>query len=246
MKKAKIKILYVKITDGNVLIRFEKQTEDGIETGEFNSPDKPRKSFQDAYNDLVPHLVEICELPKEWAPDIVMSSLSISYKGERNTMGAVISATRTLRHSRTPMNISSPFKQINDSGADLQGDSQIFLSPAFLKVAGAVAGEAKLFMEGARVGDNQLKIFNEFENAGQKNSPQKELEEEIKEVESGTTDAIADDAPPKRIKTSDRIPASKTNIVEFEVTEKREKEFQAQTVKDLDVQKVPKKDKSKR
>ncbi len=202
MSRANIKITKVKVSD-EIEIHYEERRENGFGTVEFTSPDKPRKSFIDAFAALKSHLIEMCECPEEWEEEIEINSLSLNYKGERKTMGAVITATRKLLHSKIPMNLFTPHKTINEAGVALKGDGRLYLTPDCVTAIGVVTGEAKLFLDGARINDDQLTIFNEFEHeeSDEENS-QTEIEDEISAKRSvspetekvfGMGSAIADD-----------------------------------------------------
>lgn len=208
-KKATIKITKVKLSDDQVIIHYEERRDNGFGTVEFASPDKPRKSFVDAFATLKSHAIEMCECPESWQDEIEVNSLNLSYKGERKTMGAVITSMRKLIHSKTPMNLFTPFKNINEIGAELNGDGRLFLTPDCVKAIGVVTGEAKLFLNGARINDDQFEIFNEFDsdiNEGDEDD-QIEITDEIEGAKRGVTpetekvfgmkSAIIDDAPKK-------------------------------------------------
>jgi hypothetical protein len=190
MKKANIKVTYIKVGD-DIEIHYEERRENGMGTVKFSSEDKPRKSFTESFQALKTHVIDMCECPEDW--EIEVNSLSLNYKGERKTMGAVIAATRKLLHSKTPLNIITPHKTINEVGGG-KGDGRLFLTPDCVKIIGEVTGEAKLFLRGARINDDQLQIFNEFEDGEEVEDSQTDIEDEINnndtiQIGDGKTDA---------------------------------------------------------
>lgn len=232
-KKANIKIIKVKLASDEVVIHYEERRDNGFGTIEFTSPDKPRKSFLDAFYALKTHAIEMCECPESWEDEIEVNSLSLSYKGERKTMGAVIASTRKLLHSKTPMNLFTPFKNINDTGAELKGDGRLYLTPDCVTAIGVVTGEAKLFLSGARINDDQFEIFNEFNSdVEDSDEEQVDIEEEIETNRANSP--IVDDGP-----RGGKRSMSKETEEAFHIPP-------ANAATDLDVKKVPKRPKHKK
>ncbi len=165
-KKHEIKVTKVRISKENVTIEYNEITEDGTREVNFSSEDKPQQSFQKAVDDLRRHVIEICELPGDYHNDLSINSISLKYQGDKNTMGCVISAKKELLHSQTPFNIQTPYKIMNDTGVELQGDPLYYLTDECIQAIGSVTGEAKLYLDGNRLGNNQMKLEeNEFKIA---------------------------------------------------------------------------------
>jgi len=72
--------------------------------------EEPAPSFRAALDNLAPVMSELCELSKQDAERITMQGVSISYHGDHNRMGIILSGFKKLLHSTGVMVINSPLR----------------------------------------------------------------------------------------------------------------------------------------
>lgn len=149
----------VHIKSENVEIAYDELDDRGTRDIKVNWRHKPNKEFQDAMDALAEHVIDLSEFPDEWLPEIKVRSVSFSYEEENGTIGAVISATRELKHSTSPLNIHTPIKAESPGDVELAGDSKLFLSPQCVNALHVVRDRALDYLDGMHAGDNQEDMF---------------------------------------------------------------------------------------
>lgn len=76
-----------------------------------------------ALSDLAQDVLEMCEQPESYLDRITVKSVSFSYGGEKEVMGATISASMKLEYSNCPLNLNTPHKaseSYNEGEADVK------------------------------------------------------------------------------------------------------------------------------
>jgi hypothetical protein len=125
-----IRITKVKDKEGKVIIHYQQATPGGSD-GDWDDytmtcGSKARPEFYEAMNEMVKHVVDICELPRESADLITIGGVTCSYP--LDIMGATISAKLRLRKSNAPLILNTPFKtselytETGDPDSLLSGD----------------------------------------------------------------------------------------------------------------------------
>ena len=142
----------VKWSDDKVHIDYEILTERGIlDDYSVHCSQNPRPQFFLALNDLVKHVVTICELPEEYAEGLHCLGVSISYKDE--IMGAVISAKKVLAHCDSPLFINTPHMPEKPYGKN--AGNKVLPEKTILAIQVLIA-EAEEYLAGERA---QLTLF---------------------------------------------------------------------------------------
>jgi len=114
----------------------------------LTSKDKPRPEFDQALHRLIPHVIDICELPKPYKQGMEISGVSYSYGGDDETMGATITALKTLAATNAPLVLNTPHKPSApySEGAD---KSNCLTGEAVEHLEGVII-EAEKFINGDR------------------------------------------------------------------------------------------------
>jgi len=105
----------------------------------FSCSDEALPEFYVALDNMKIHVVELCELPKNYLDRIIVKGVSASHTDE-NVMGAVIIAAMQLKKSNCPLNLNTPYKP-SESYGEQQMPPEALLSP------GCVASLKTLFNE---------------------------------------------------------------------------------------------------
>ena len=102
-----MRITKVKYDGAKVRIEYEQAREVG-DPDEFslNCADRPVPEFEAALAALIDDVLEICELPPEYAKGIKVRGVSISWTND--VMGACVTALRTLQTANSPLVINTP------------------------------------------------------------------------------------------------------------------------------------------
>ena len=117
--------------------------------------DAPRPEFEQALASLAEHVVDLCELPETYIHRIAVKSVSFSYGGEAEVMGAVISAGMTLEFSNQPLNLNTPHKA-SDSYSAGPADEKQLLPGRCVKALDRLQDECMRYIMGDRA---QMQLF---------------------------------------------------------------------------------------
>lgn len=152
-----------KTSEGKIHLEYEKTNQQGKwDEHSMKSAQQPAPSFDKALEKLIPHVQEMCELPKDdhtFHPYEVRG-VSFSYAGENETMGATITATRKLNHSNAPLVLNTPHK-IEEPYADGADDLQVMTTDCLIDLV-SLQDEAEAYLNGKR---KQADLFAEPETA---------------------------------------------------------------------------------
>ncbi len=143
------RIRKIKLSDEKVKIEYEILAGDKIkEEYSLTSIDKPLPSFSKAMQVLAQSVVEICELPDIDINHITVYGVSFSYGGEKQVMGAVITAQKKLKKTDAPLNLNTPHKTEDFYGET--GNASQLLDDLTVDKLYAVMEEAKKYIDGER------------------------------------------------------------------------------------------------
>jgi hypothetical protein len=103
-----MRIRKVKFDGQRVEILYEQEKDTGMDEFSLKCTDKPLEKFVKAMDALRSHVADLCELPKKWGDNLEIRGVSFSYAGDKEVMGAVISALKPLGKSSCPLVINTP------------------------------------------------------------------------------------------------------------------------------------------
>lgn len=122
----------------------------------FKSNDRPKPELEKALQQMVKHLVEHSELPEEYKYDVTVRRVSLT-RDKNGHRGVVVSGSRDLEGSKSPLNISSPLFYEEWDSEEEAGDN------AELSVFSAECGEDIKRLEELVIayynGDRQQQVF---------------------------------------------------------------------------------------
>jgi len=146
-----IRIKKVKIgSDKKITMAYEQMNKSGSwDEYQFTCCDLARKSFYGAMEDLAKHVVEMCELPPEYIAKIEVRSVSVSYGGEKEVMGATISAGMKLENSNCNLNLNTPHKASESYSDGMADDKQLLPANCIVDLK-ALYAECELYINGDR------------------------------------------------------------------------------------------------
>ena len=150
----------VKITkEGKINIIYEKQMKSTWDEYSFICSERAKPSFYESFDKLLPYVIELCELPDEYKQRITVKSISFSYGGESEVMGATITAAMELEHSNTPLNLNTPHKPSEPyNSAQEEALPDQCLTDDCVTALYKLCDEANLYIDGER---EQTKLFQE-------------------------------------------------------------------------------------
>lgn len=128
----------------------------------LKSDEDPHPDFTKAMNSLSEDVMEIAEIPEkegEKSEDSV-SVGSVTFTWKEGDFGAVLSASRELEYSNTPLNINTPLKW-SEGKSDEEADEILLPSETINKLERLMT-EAERFLEGER---SQMKLNFQEEQA---------------------------------------------------------------------------------
>jgi len=129
--------------------------------GKFNnhsleSSDEPRPEFKKALAALKPHLIAMCEIEALDKKLIRVSGVSLSYKGEHDTMNAILTGMKSHKNSNGQLNLNTPLKPSeNMTGEDTAAEN--LLPETCVKLIKNLIGEAVIYINGDR-SQTELKL----------------------------------------------------------------------------------------
>lgn len=153
MRIKKIKV----INETKLRIDYDNKNSVGdIDKFSLISSEPAAPSFYAAIDSLSPFAHEMCELSASDKDLISAFAVSLSYNGEAETLGAVITARKTLKNSNTKLILNTPHK-LEDSLDDKQT-----LSEDCTTAINTVLSEAEKYVTGERA---QMDLFAGQETA---------------------------------------------------------------------------------
>lgn len=153
-----IRFKKIKITsEEKINIVYEKTNNSGkMDEYSMTCSDKARPEFYDVMQALATEVIDMCELPNDYIDRILVRSVSFSYGGDKEVMGATITAQMVLNKSNCNLNLNTPHKA-SDSYSDGDADEKQLLSADCIDALKALCAEAELYIDGDRA---QMKLFD--------------------------------------------------------------------------------------
>ena len=118
---------------------------------------RARPEFYDAMQELAPHACELLDLPEMWGNGVRITGITLSYGGENETMGAVMSGQKSLVRSSAPFCFNTPHLPAESYSGDEESDSPR-LEIGTVDAINALCDEAWLYVQGSR---EQMGLFDE-------------------------------------------------------------------------------------
>lgn len=156
----KIRIKKIKFTPTEkISIQYEKKNKKVHTWDEYSMTcaDLPRPQLRNAMQDLGPHIIEMCELPKNYLDRITVTGVSFSYGGDKDVMGATITSQMKLTFSNCDLNLNTPHKA-SESYNEYEADPKQLLTDDCIKVLDNLCAEIKLYIEGERAQINMFAV----------------------------------------------------------------------------------------
>lgn len=153
-----MRIEKVKITKYNQIHMKYTQGANNQDEYSFTCSEKARPEFYEALEALAEHVIEICELPKDYLGRIKARGVSYSYGGEAEVMGAVISASMELKESYQPLNLTTPHKASAMYNPETPDDDMQLLTSDCIDALEALQAECEAYIKGNRA---QGSLFKE-------------------------------------------------------------------------------------
>ena len=136
-----------------VLISYEEKGADGYDNYTLDSEDAPNPSLLKSLSDLASDVLYLCEIQGKQDFQVEVRSISFSYGGDKEVMGATISAGIALERSYCPLNVNTPHKA-SESYSEHEDPKQLLDESTIIKLK-LVQEEAIKFINGDRA---QLKM----------------------------------------------------------------------------------------
>ena len=135
--------------DVEVVVHYEEENGQGsMDKRTLESPEPPAADFLAALEGLAEWVVDICELGEEKTSAVKVGGVSFSYAGERDVMGATISAGLDLASHPAPWQINTPHKPSEPYSEG--GDASVCLASGCVRALKLVQARAVEFVEGKR------------------------------------------------------------------------------------------------
>lgn len=151
----------VKVTkEGKIFLIWEREIQSGnYDEYSMQCSDQARPEFYNAMTALNKHVVDMCELPDSYLDRITTKSVSFSYGGDEQVMGATISASMKLENSPAGLNLNTPHKACDSYNPEQPvEDPALLLSEKCVDDLDTLMDEAELYINGDRA---QMNLFDD-------------------------------------------------------------------------------------
>lgn len=140
------------------LIRWEEPGgSGGWDKREFESQDEPADEFGNALQALAEDVESMCEIPHDIMRGILVTGVTFSYGGEKEVMGATITAQRQLVNNPCAWNVNTPHKP-SDSYSDTPAPRDQLLQESTIAKLQVLMREAEGYIQGTRKQTSFLKV----------------------------------------------------------------------------------------
>lgn len=157
---SEIRIKKVKLNkDARIVMEYEKLVNDAYDRYRFISSEEAMPSFYNALKALGIHATELCELPESYVKRIEMRSVTFTYKGDEDIMGATMSSVMHLDHSESVISLNTPHKPsipYDPNATEPYGDK--CLSEKCVEALWNLERECQSYIKGER---SQIKLFDD-------------------------------------------------------------------------------------
>lgn len=160
----------VKVTkEGKIFLIWEREIQSGsYDEYSMQCSDPARPEFYNAMIALDKHVIDMCELPDSYLDRITTKSVSFSYGGDTQVMGAVISASMKLENSPAGLNLNTPHKACDSYNPEQPVENPaLLLSEKCIEDLDILADEAELYINGDRAQMNLFADDNGSTDAGE-------------------------------------------------------------------------------
>ena len=164
-------ITKIKIKQEHVSIEYDEgivvNDEELLNRYSIDSPEQPVSAFKDSFQNMDFHLIELCELcekPQDipiMCEDVNITGLSFKYKDNELT-SAVVTGTKQLAYSNSPLVLNSPNKSINVDG---DFNKMVHLTDPCIATLKSVIDHAKDYVKGERL-QIEIDLKEDDPNAG--------------------------------------------------------------------------------
>jgi hypothetical protein len=161
VSKKSMRIKKAKVTgEGRIVMIWEEANiKGGWDEYQLNCRDNARPTFYTRLQDLAQHVIEICELPVE-LNRVNVKGVSVSYGGDKEVMGATITAEYKLENSVCGLNLNTPHKA-SESYSDAPADPMQLLSDDCIEALEDFYDECYAYISGDR---ERMSLFDELKN----------------------------------------------------------------------------------
>jgi hypothetical protein len=151
---AQVRFTKVKVNkDGKVCLTYQKMNEKSEwDDYSMSCQAEAAPTFYRALKNMATYVVEMCELPEDYINRLMVFSVSLSYAGPADTLGAVISSKIALVKSNCPLILNSPHKtETPYSGAEPdEADPAALLPEGCNEAIALLCTEAEEYLNGKR------------------------------------------------------------------------------------------------
>jgi hypothetical protein len=149
----------IKVTkEGKIFLIWEREIQSGsYDEYSMQCSDQARPEFYSAMIALYKHVIDMCELPDSYLERITTKSVSFSYGGDTQIMGATISASMKLENSPAGLNLNTPHKACDSYNPEQPvEDPALLLSEECIEDLDTLTEEAEAYINGDRA---QMNLF---------------------------------------------------------------------------------------
>lgn len=137
----------VKVTKNDGITVVATHNEDGKSTDiSLHSDESPSPTLMVSLKKAIPLAIDICELKKD--SDIKMLGISVSYHGEDQVAGVIMTISKKLADGNTCITINTPLKYLERAG-DKTSEASI-LNTEDAAIIESIMLEGKEYLEGIR------------------------------------------------------------------------------------------------
>jgi hypothetical protein len=143
-----MQITKVKFTGERVDIEYQKQGAKADLQDKFriSCTEQPRPSLNTVLQSLRDFVVKTCEFPQEQVNTVTVLSVTFGFKGEKEIMGAVVTAAKRVKAAPSPVIIDTPFLPEKPLGTG----KKLILPADVAAILHELMEEAEAYIDGER------------------------------------------------------------------------------------------------
>lgn len=235
-----MEVTKIKIKQSQVAIDYNKMVivdeHESINKYSIVSPEHPTMPFKLAFQKMDFFLIEMCELCGSldeipiMCDDVKITGLSFKYE-EGELSGAVITGTKALAYSNSPLVLNTPHKSVNFGG---EWNKMIHLTGPCVNALQLVIEQAKNYVGGERL-QIEIKLNDQSETKPKSTEP---VQFDEREEKSHITDPIGEgnEVP---IEEQSELPQFKDDSAKLGPHALGDKNVSRETSEDTEIPKVP-------
>lgn len=184
MEKSPIRIKKIKYSDSEekISMTFEKLVNDQYDEYQFTSSEEAAPEFYDALKALVPHAIELLELPKKDIGRCHVYGVRFTYTGEAETMGAIMNVKRDLIYTGSCTVLNTQAKKCSPGDEEYTDDN--YFTEECVTALWALERECRAYINGKR---NQISLFGDN---GETEAPSTDKNADTDQIPQEELDAI--------------------------------------------------------